>query len=434
AALAFSPDGGRLVSCSDHDQVFTWDPATGEKLLERRGSRNREIGVAFAPDGRRAAVSTTEGVRIDEVSSGRPIMTLAVPAVVHDLAWSPDGAWIAAGSADHAVRIFDAATGALRHERIRHSAAVYAVAFSPDSTRLASGSNDTTIRIWDVEAGEPVARLRGHRDYIFDLAFSPDGAMLASASGDFTLRIWDTAPARDRWRAAARTGDRRPPFPAIDLAGDPFDGYCLEFDGAASHVLVGASDAFRFQEAFTVEAWIRPLGGAPPAIRAIVNKEGEYQVSLGYDGRLQYTIATHSGPGWNLWQRERHTPPVDAWTHVALVCAPEGVQVYVNGERSRTAPPPGAIGDNHRDQDELRIGGRQLGDPGFRGLIDDVRIWSIARDGEAIRAHMLDPPIGDEPDLVGWWRFDEGTGDVAADATGGHDAAVAGARWRRTMR
>ncbi len=432
-ALAFSPDGERLISCSDQDQVFTWVPATGERLLKGPGSRNREIGVAFAPDGRRVAVSTNEGLRVEDVASGRAIRTLALPAVVHDIAWSPDGAWIAAGSADHAVRIFDAATGALRHERIRHSGAVYAVAFSPDSTRLASGSNDTTIRIWDVEAGEPVARLRGHRDYVFDLAFSPDGRMLASASGDFTLRIWDTAPARDRWRAAVRTSPRRP-FPAIDLAGDPFDGYCLEFDGAASHVLVGASEAFRFEDTFTVEAWIRPIADGPPAIRAMVSKEGEYQLSLGHDGRLQYTIATHSGQGWNLWQRVRHTPPVDAWTHVALVCAPEGVQVYVNGERSGTALPPGAIGDAHPDQDELRIGGRQRDDPGFRGLIDDVRIWSIARDGAAIRAHMLEPLRGDEPGLTGCWHFDEGAGDVAADATEGHDATVAGARWRRTTR
>jgi hypothetical protein len=278
-----------------------------------------------------------------------------------------------------------------------------------------------------------VARLRGHRDYVFDLAFSPDGRMLASASGDFTLRIWDTVPARERWRAAAKNVARRP-FPAIDLAGDPFDGFCLEFDGAESHVLVGASEAFRFQESFTVEAWIRPLSDVPPEIRAIVNKEGEYQVSLGLGRRLQYTLATQSGSGWNLWQRQRHSLPVDAWTHFALVCAPAGVQVYVNGERAGTALPPGAIGDHHPDQDELRIGGRQRNDPGFRGLIDDVRIWNIARDAEAIRAHMIEPLRGDEPGLVGNWRFDEGAGVIAADATGRYDAAVAGARWRRTAR
>ena len=432
AALSFSPDGKRLISCSSAGQVFTWDPVTGERLLEEPGTRTTKIGVAFSPDGRRMAVTTTEGVRIGDVVSGKTIRTLAVPAVVHAVAWSPDGRWIAVGAADHAVRIFDAATGALRHERRDHAAAVYALEFSPDSTRLASGSDDTTVRIWDVAAGAPVARLRGQHDPIFDLAFSPDGRMLASAGGT-GVRLWDTAAVRERWRAAARSRAARSPLPAPDLAGDPFDGFCLEFDGALSHVLVGASDAFRFEKSFTVEAWIQPLADVSRRTRAIVNKEGEYQLSLGNDGRFQYTIANLSSEGWHTWQRLRHTPPADAWTHVALVYAPDGVRAYINGQLAGTGPPPGALADYHA-LDELRIGGRQWSDPGFRGLIDEVRIWSVARRGDEIRDHMLKPLGNDESGLVGYWRFDAGRGETAADETGRHDAAINGATWQPTRR
>ena len=429
AALSFSPDGKRLVSCSDADEIFTWDPATGERLLEAPGTRSAVIGVSFAPDGRRMAATTTEGVRISDVGSGKTIRTIAVPAVVQAVAWSPDGNWIAAGAADHAVRIFDAGTGALRHVRRDHAAAVYAVEFSPDSTRLASGSDDTTIRIWDVAAGTPVARLRGQHDIVWDLAFSPDGRMLVSASSSIGAYVWDTAPVRERWRVAARSRAASPLIPALDLAGDPFDGFCLEFDGALSHVLVGASEAFRFEASFTVEAWIRPLVDVPPRIRAIVNKEGEYQISLGNDGRFQYTIANSSSEGWHNWQHLPHRPPADAWTHVALVYAPEGVRAYINGQLAGMGPPPGPLADYHA-LDELRIGGRQWGDPGFRGLIDEVRIWSVARRGDDIHKHMLEPLRSDEDGLIGYWRFDGGRGETAVDETGRHDAAIIGATWQ----
>ena len=198
------------------------------------------------------------------------------------------------------------------------------------------------------------------------------------------------------------------------------------------HVLVGASDAFRFDSTFTVEAWIRPLTDVAPRTRAIVSKEGEYQLSLGPDGQLQYTVASSSGDDWRNWRRHRRVPPADTWTHVALVYGTQSVREYINGQLVGTSPFAGPIADYHPAHDELWIGARQWGDPGFRGLIDEVRIWSIAREGSEIRDHMLTPLAGDEAGLVGYWRFDEGSGDATLDETGRHDAAVIGAIWRPT--
>ena len=48
-AVSFSPDGRRLVSCSDQDQVFIWDAATGERLRERSGSGKSEIARSSSP-------------------------------------------------------------------------------------------------------------------------------------------------------------------------------------------------------------------------------------------------------------------------------------------------------------------------------------------------------------------------------------------------
>jgi hypothetical protein len=45
----------------------------------------------------------------------------------------------------------------------------------------------------------------------------------------------------------------------------------------------------------------------------------------------------------------------------------------------------------------------------FRGLMDEIRIWNVARTQEQIRANMNTTLTGQEPGLVGYWNFDDGT-------------------------
>jgi len=68
------------------------------------------------------------------------------------------------------------------------------VAISPDGNYVAAGSLDTVVRIWDVRDESLVERLRGHSDSVYSVAFTPDGKALVSGSLDKTLRYWDLTP------------------------------------------------------------------------------------------------------------------------------------------------------------------------------------------------------------------------------------------------
>ena len=61
---------------------------------------------------------------------------------------------------------------------------------------LASGSRDKTIKIWDVSTGVCLVTLTGHDNWVRSLSWHPGGKYLLSASDDKSLRVWDVAHKR----------------------------------------------------------------------------------------------------------------------------------------------------------------------------------------------------------------------------------------------
>jgi general transcriptional corepressor TUP1 len=71
---------------------------------------------------------------------------------------------------------------------------VTTVAISPDTRYIAAGSLDTGIYIWDISSGYLVERLEGldgHKDSVYSMAFALNERDFVSGSLDNTIKIWE---------------------------------------------------------------------------------------------------------------------------------------------------------------------------------------------------------------------------------------------------
>lgn len=188
-SFAWSPNG-EIIAVPEpaNNRVALYDAET-EELIATLAEQNEPVrSVAFSPDGALLAVGA-RAITVWDVESGEQIASLEghdSPAL--SLAFSPDGARIASTSADGIVRVWDAITGD-EQRQLALGAAGQGVAFSPDGAILAARS-ERIVRLWDAEAGEELATLE-HGGLVNGMAFAPDGARLTTASLEGAVQVWD---------------------------------------------------------------------------------------------------------------------------------------------------------------------------------------------------------------------------------------------------
>jgi serine/threonine protein kinase len=173
------------------------------RLATYHGHLKEVYTVGWSPDGKfLASGSGDETVQIWDFARGANILTYCGhrhkvgKGLVQAIMWSPDGNYIVSGSWDKTVRIWDAHTGHTISTYRSYYELVEAVAWSPDGRYIASGNRNGIAHVWNVTSGKKVRNFLGHcvkeaNLDVVSLAWSPDGKRIASASWDKTVKIWN---------------------------------------------------------------------------------------------------------------------------------------------------------------------------------------------------------------------------------------------------
>ena len=219
--VTFAPKDAFIAVGDAGGVIHYLDPATGNsrktiKIDVAVADRRAVYDIAFAIDGSWLVTACEDGtLRQFDSGSGKLQQTYdghrfqegveedRLPAYCVDV--RADGKCLVSGGADHAVRIWDVATGDLHqiiglpieHGKLRP---VHSVCFSADGNQVAACDGTERLGFWQWTPTEWIGgrRLAGHTGPVHDVAFSPDGGLAASAGWDHTIRLWDTANCEER--------------------------------------------------------------------------------------------------------------------------------------------------------------------------------------------------------------------------------------------
>jgi signal transduction histidine kinase/CheY-like chemotaxis protein/ligand-binding sensor domain-containing protein len=210
----------------------------------------------------------------------------------------------------------------------------------------------------------------------------------------------------------------------------PANERVLELDGTNSFVELPPNIFDNLSEA-TVEGWVNWDGtpGHAPRFFDFGTNQHEMYVA-GSNGVLKLLITGANGERYRLTSGPDLIQPMK-WSHVAAVTGPEGMKLYLNGALVDSNSFTGSLSNLkgiHNYLGKANWGGRL-----FKGQMDEVCVWNVARTEGQIRETMSRKLSGQEPGLVGLWNFDDGTArDLTAN--GYHGNLVGAARVIRATR
>jgi WD40 repeat protein len=322
-SVAFSPDSRRIATGMGDGTAIVWtlSPDGAKPVLTVAGHETAVDDVGFTPDGRRLATTGQDGAaKIWDVTPEGSHEWLSVPGT-QGVAYSPDGRFLAASTSEEEVPVpqevapadvhLYEANGGRRVATFRgHEDEIVALEFDPSGTRLASAATDGTARIWDVAGERPPLTLTeeipgepGAPTPVVDVAFSPDGETVATTTAQGGLiRTWDAA-----------TGARR--LTLRDGSGNPVPGnWEIEFSPDGMLLAAPSGDA--------VYVWDSDTGGlvarlrhSPQADDLEFTPDGGHLITVRGDGRLGI---------WDTetWDEERSVAA--GLGHAGMVLSPQG--------------------------------------------------------------------------------------------------------------
>jgi WD40 repeat protein/serine/threonine protein kinase len=188
---------------------YYWQRLCHLQLHTFIGHRAPLTSVAWSPDGKFLATGSADGTaKIWPASGGRELLTLrGHSSGVTSLSWSPDGRRLATASLDGTAKVWERADGRQRFSLNEHEGRVTSVSWSPDGKKLVTANSDGTAKVWDAATGHRLSTIKANTSGLTSVSWSPDGKRLATGSAheDGITKLWDVDAGRT-WKTLKGQG------------------------------------------------------------------------------------------------------------------------------------------------------------------------------------------------------------------------------------
>ena len=195
-AMALTADNASYYTASDDRTVRQFVIAGAKEQRVLAGPQSGVTSVATHPQNTYIAAGTQDS-RVfvwNNADPKVPAQWLAHGGAVHSVQVAPQAPQIMSAGSDGLIK-FWALPVAPR--TLTHPDAVLAVASTTDGKKLYTGSADKLVRIWDTTKQAMEKQFTGHTGAVTAVAISPNGTFLVSGSADNTIRLWDQKSAKE---------------------------------------------------------------------------------------------------------------------------------------------------------------------------------------------------------------------------------------------
>jgi WD40 repeat protein len=186
-------DEGWIFSAGVNKTVTITDAVSGTAIGSVPAFQEEITALAIHPDAKSGAVGLSKG-QVNIFSIG----TLTTISTFNDakgrsmtLCYSADGKYLAAGTADGKVLLWDAQSGVLKNTYAQKGS-VWSVAFDPKTRWVVSTAADSTIKIFDLATSTNVKTMTEHDGYATYAVFLNDETLLTGTSKGL-LKSWKVA-------------------------------------------------------------------------------------------------------------------------------------------------------------------------------------------------------------------------------------------------
>lgn len=187
--VEWNPRGDRFASCGQDGKVRVWNGADGSEVASFAVGASWVEQVAWSPDGAVLAASAGKGVVLWRPEGGVFHQFRDHRSTVAALAWWGDGSRVAAACYG-GVTTYDPVSGE-RREQLPWKTSLLSLAVSPDRRWVVAGTQELSVQIWPLPfvEGEELA-MSGYAAKVRDLAWHHSGRYLATGGGE-EIMVWD---------------------------------------------------------------------------------------------------------------------------------------------------------------------------------------------------------------------------------------------------